>query len=339
MSNVEDKGGEIMKFSQYYPELNGKKQSELDFLDGLINKDVPFYIDPLLIEKQAGDWYAESARLLRNFFDTVFKCYREGRISEAEALLTNAREPNETRLGVSLGNPQGRGTSTEGLKEIFDNINRSGLLDDVIGDYKELNLYVEDFAEDRMSDLVTNILRGQLAEFTAEQGVMNNLNLTDEPIELGMGWDPDSSSWQPVISRALIPEGKLLLLIPKTIIVKKYLYSIGGYFSRTIYKWRQDYHVKNETNLSKRTYVKTRNEFKIEPPSQDVIDEIEIKGGGYKGKKDYAIDAIRQNRNLIIEFSRVVNHAVDGTNTNRLTDEEIMNTVEMIQGNEPQRLV
>lgn len=197
-------------------------------------------------------------------------------------------------------------------------------------------MYVEDFAEDRMSDLVTNILRGQLAEFTARQGVDQNLSLTEEPIELGMGWDPESSSWQPVISRALIVEGKLLLLIPKTIIVRKYLYSISGYFSKTIYKWRQEYHVNNETRLAKKKYIKTRNEYKIEPPSQKDIDEVEIKDAGYRNKKEYAIDAIRQDEHLIADFTRSVNFAVDGSNTNRLTDEEIANIVARIQGSKPQ---
>lgn len=329
MSKVVGKEGDYMKFTEHFG-LGELNQRKLDFLDGLIEKDVPFYIDPLLIEAQDGDWYTESTRIIRSFFDTIFNLYREGHINEANKLLIHAREPNETRLGVSQGISQGRGTSPERLVEIFDDIRSLGLLDDIINDYKEINLYVEDFAEDRMSDLVTNILRGKLAEYTINQSIIHNLPITENSIEIGMTWDVNTLKWKPVTTKALLINNNLLLLVPKSILVKKYLYTTDNFFSKSIYEWRQNHHVENKTSLSRSVYVKSRNEYVVRPPSQKEIDRIEIIGEGHS-KKDYAIYAARKNNQLIDIFTRRIGYAVDGTHSNRLTDEEIANIVEHLQ--------
>jgi len=224
-----------MKVSEHY-ELDGLTQSNLDFLDGLINKDVPLYIDPSQIEVQEGEWFKKSTSILNHFFETIFSLYRDDKVSEAESLLKNAHEPNETKLGVSQDGSRGRGTSPEKLIAIFNHIKTQRLLaDEVVTDYSDLCIFVKDFAEDRMSDLVTNILREQLADYTLEQSELHDLELTSEPIDIGVAWDMEKSNWKQVNKRALIQNGSLLLLVPKSIVVQKYLYTVEEFLSKTVF--------------------------------------------------------------------------------------------------------
>jgi hypothetical protein len=316
-----------MKFSEYFG-LDGLTQSDFDFLDGLIYKDLPLYIDPAQIEVQEGSWFEESARIVNSFFDTIFSLYREGKIAEADALLINAHEPNETRLGVSRDNPQGRGTSSEKLIEIFHHILDQGLLqDNIITSYNDLNIFVKDFAEDRMSDLVTNILREKLAEYTIEQSEIYGLPLTEEPIEIGVAWDMKNANWKRVNKRALFAEGSLLLLVPKSIVVQKYLYTVEDYLSSVVFSWRKKYHLENDTELVRKKYVKKYKRIISYPPSNELIREKEITGKGLTSK-EYAINASRENPDLINTFRRTINHTLRGTRSNRLSDEEITRIVD-----------
>ncbi|GIN89130.1 hypothetical protein J22TS1_01810 [Siminovitchia terrae] len=315
-----------MKYSEYF-ELEDVTQSDLDFLDGLINKDVPLYIDPSQIEVQEGEWYEESARIINSFFDRVFTLYRQGEKDRAEALLINAHEPNETKLGVSQENPQGRGTSSEKLIEVFRHVIDQGLLqDDLISNYSDLTIFVKDFAEDRMSDLVTNLLREKLAEYTIEQSDIYGLQLTNENVEIGVAWDIETLNWKTVNQRALMANGSLLLLVPKSIVVQKYLFTVEEYLSKAVFSWRKKYHLENDTELVRKKFVKKHDKIVSFPPSNEVIIEKEITNEGLT-RKEYAIKVTRAQNNLLPQFRGTIDHTLRGTYSNRLSDEELTRIV------------
>ncbi|MDQ0176006.1 hypothetical protein [Bacillus chungangensis] len=316
-----------MKFSEYF-ELEDVTQSDLDFLDGLIDKDVPLYIDPSQIEVQEGEWFKESTRIINSFFERVFTLYRAGEKEKAEALLINAHEPNETKLGVSQGNPQGKGTSPQKLIEIFNHITDQGLLrDDLINDYSDLTIYVKDFAEDRMSDLVTNLLREKLAEYTIKQSNIYGLELTEEPIDMGVAWDLEALNWKQVSQRALMENGSPLLLVPKSIVVQKYLYTVEEYLTTVVFSWRKNYHMDKDTELVRKKYVKVHKKIIPYPPSNEVLIEKEITDKNLT-RKEYAIKISKENSALIDQFRRAINHTLRGTRSNRLSDEELTQIVE-----------
>ncbi|MGM0940370.1 MAG: hypothetical protein ACQEWU_05270 [Bacillota bacterium] len=316
-----------MKFSEYF-ELDGLTQENLDFLDGLTEQDIPLYIDPAQIEVQEGEWFEHSARILNSFFEHILNLYREGNDREAEVLLVNAHEPNETRLGVSRDTPQGRGSSPEKLIEVFRYMREKALLENgLITNYNDLNIFVKDFAEDRMSDLVTNLLRGKLAEYTIEQSTIYGLELTEEPINIGVEWDLENLRWRDVNRRALMIDGELLLLVPKSIVVQKYLFSVGEFLAKTVFQWRKEYHLNNDTDLVRKKYVKKYDKTISYPPSNDLIVEKEITGQGLS-RKEYAINTSRENMDLIRGFRRTIDYTLRGLNSNRLSDEKIMEIVE-----------
>jgi hypothetical protein len=318
---------EIMKYSEYFG-LRSKNQKNLDFVDGLINKDTKLYIDPAQIEIQQGLWFEESSKVVNSFFDTIFSLYKDGNVREAEALLINAHEPNETRLGVSSGIPKGRGSSPEKLIEVFRQILNEKLLEDkLISNYTDLNIFVKDFAEDRMSDLITNIIREKLAEYTVHQSKLHGLPLSDMPIKIGVGWDSGNLVWKDVYQHALTVNGKLLLLVPKTIVVQKYLFTVEEYLSRVVFDWRKRYHIENDTNLVRKKFVKRENKTKSYGPSNKTLIQKEIKDFGLT-RKEYAALVSKDNLNLISDFRRINNYALIGTRTNRLNDEQLEAIVE-----------
>ncbi|MEK5336097.1 hypothetical protein NSS92_08555 [Bacillus sp. FSL M8-0166] len=315
-----------MKFSQYF-ELEDLTQSDLDFLDGLIDKDVPLYIDPSQIDVQEEDWFQESSAIINSFFDQIFNLYRNDNKAGAEALLINAHEPNETKLGVSRGFSKGKGTSPEKLIEVFNHIIDQGLLaEDLITNYTDLNIFVKDFAEDRMSDLVTNLLREKLAEYTIEQSEIYGLELTPEPIEIGVAWDIETLSWKQVRTRALIVKDKLLLLVPKSIVVQRYLYSVEEYLTKSVYIWRKQYHLDNDTPLVRKKFVKKHKKIVPFPPKNETIIKNEITDEGLT-RKEYAIKSTLANRGLIRNFRDTIGHTLRGTNNNRLSDEALTQIV------------
>ncbi len=316
-----------MKYSEYFG-LGELTQVDLDFLDGLVDKDVPLYIDPSQIQVQEGEWYEESAQIIYSFFETVFSLYREGENKKAESLLINAHEPNETKLGVSQGSPQGKGTSSEKLIEVFRHVIDQGLLrDELINEYNDLTIFVKDFAEDRMSDLVTNLIREKLAEYTIHQSEIYGLELTEEPVKIGVSWDIETLNWKEVKQRALYVDGELLLFVPKSIVVESYLYNVEEYLSKTIFVWRKKYHLENETNLVRKKFVKKHDKEVSYPPSNDVLVTKEINDMNLS-RKEYAINMSLENSNLVEDFRRLINHTLRGTRSNQLSDEELTRIVD-----------
>ncbi|QPW59057.1 hypothetical protein IRP63_14595 (plasmid) [Clostridium botulinum] len=137
--------------------------ANLDFIDIDVKNDTELFIEPTLIEALEGKWYKECSNLIDNFFDNLFSEYSNGNKTRILELLDCAHEPNETRLGwgdkrsIKKG---GRGNTANNLYDIFEEIVNSNLLKNgLIETPMDLCVFVHDFAEDGMSDLVTNIIK------------------------------------------------------------------------------------------------------------------------------------------------------------------------------------
>lgn len=96
----------------------------------------------------------------------------------------------------------------------------------------DLPLLIPYFAEDGLSDSLTNILHEQLNKFTLQQmkkyGVESNESL------LFWTWDRKESCWKEIERPSYCVSGQELLVVPKHIVRKKYLFSINQYFNRII---------------------------------------------------------------------------------------------------------
>jgi hypothetical protein len=205
-----------MRISEIYG-LN-KSQAELDFIDVDLNSDLSLFIDPQFLSNRNDRWSLEATRTVRSFFQNLVTLLASGNIEAAKEHFNNLGEPNETCLGLSRGNPQGRGVGPEDTIKIFENIKsskamQSGLVDDL----EDCVIFVENFAKDKLSDMTTNIIRKHLIEYTKEQCILWGIPLTPSTPS-GSFWDRSRTTWDNIYTEMLVINSKRYLLVPKSIV-------------------------------------------------------------------------------------------------------------------------
>jgi hypothetical protein len=146
---------------------------------------------------------------------------------------SHLREPKETFLGVSRGVPRGRGVGQGQAQQLIAAIRQSrayatGLLTDL----SEMALYVEGVDKDKISDLTTNIIRGLLVEYTAQQCEIHeikNQRYIGPPM-----WDITRSNW---VSRDVsLPriEDQPVLLVPEYIVRRRLSLDSQEFYNKQI---------------------------------------------------------------------------------------------------------
>ena len=297
-----------MNFTEYFNIDVEDGHASLDFIDIDINDDTKLFLEPTLIECVDDEWYKICAEKINSFFDELFFQYEINNKKNILELLDCAHEPNETKLG--LGSKEsikkgGRGNTAEKLYEVFSEIIDKKLLDKgLVKNPMDLCVFVHDFAEDGMSDLVTNIIRKELNEFTINQCEKHGVELEDKLLNIGKSWNNETKSWEDVIERALTINGKCVLLVPKNIVRRKYIYSVEQYMSRKILEHRQNYHVINDTSLVEHTTDKNGNDI-IKKPSKKLVRREDV---GDTPTKDYAVDYTFENPDLIKDYRKEVKY-------------------------------
>ncbi len=102
-----------------------KAQSQLDFVDIPLDTDIELYVDPYALHVSPVDWLRTCGDLVANYFELLIQTLRDQNQAKAMGLLSNLREPNETRLGQSKGSPSGRGWGRVQAKQLYDRLSRS----------------------------------------------------------------------------------------------------------------------------------------------------------------------------------------------------------------------
>lgn len=202
-----------------------------EFIDVVVNDDNLLFIDPLLIEIAGDEWCQEANAAIKSFFDEFYKAYREENMVKKKTLLSHAGEQNGTRLGYGRGN-NGKGNTVNGLLEIFAPLEQ--LLPEIstMKRAEDLPLLIPDFAEDGLSDLLTNILHEQLNKYTLQQ--MKKYGMESKESLLFWTWDVKDLCWKKIERLSYCVDGQELLVVPKRIVRKKYLFSTSQYFNRII---------------------------------------------------------------------------------------------------------
>lgn len=213
-------------FSKHSP-----KHKDIAFINSYVNRDVKLFIDPVLIQIYKSSFCDKVRSKLNDFFNELFIAYYDTKDeSRKKYLLKHAREINDSHLGYAT--EYGHGNSEEGLYEIFKGI------DDYINGTKlhrtyELALFVPGFAEDGMSDLITNILYKELSEFTKEQCDKYGYKTCKCPKDRYY-WDDTTHSWQKYYGESMIIENEICVLIPKEIVQSRYRFTADNYLRSVI---------------------------------------------------------------------------------------------------------
>lgn len=205
-----------MRVTDYYS--LGVTQAEVDFVDVDVKNDVRLFVDPQAFISLPSPWAHECVALVQDFFERVVIAIRNDDLTLAHHMLSSLREPNDTHLGLSKAQSRGTALGDGFADKIMESLTasraaESGLLQDL----EDTALLVQGIDRDRISDIVTNLIRDQLLDFTTE--VCDYYGIpTVNAVASGPMWQPETSNWQERYVRRPIAEGVPLLLVPKSIV-------------------------------------------------------------------------------------------------------------------------
>lgn len=190
-------------------------QANLDFVDIDLSKDIPLYVDPYAIQIRHDEWSGRCGDHIRSYFNELLFALRSNNVARANHLLSHLHEPNETCLGVSRGTPSGRGVGEHKASMLADAlVNSKAFQSGLLTDMSEAELFVHGIGRDTISDLTTNILRGLLAEYTAEQCELHSVP-TQSIRSLGPAWSVERNDWVAQAYNLPTYNGRSILLVPK----------------------------------------------------------------------------------------------------------------------------
>lgn len=216
--------------------LNISSHSEIEFVDTVLSKDTTVFIDPCLIEINQAPWCVRANRIICSFFDKFYQLYRSEIDNQDELLkfFSHAHEINATKLGYGETGNNGKAKTAEGMVETFSEV--SNLLKGNIELEKsyDLPVFIDGFAEDCLSDLLTNILFKELVEFTVNQCKKYGIEVSEKTNKNHYYWDEQKNDWSRYEGPCWYVDNQLILLVPKNIVRHRYYTTVNQYFGRVI---------------------------------------------------------------------------------------------------------
>lgn len=314
-----------MKKNQKISELLENKvvsQKKLDYPNLNTLGDHPLFLDPILIlgKSNTSTFAKKCWDTLEDYFSTLFKEIEQGTFSVKSPTLQNLTEKNPYRLGYSEVNPQGNGCSPEMIYTLFTRIGVNHLKElvekGIIASPMDIALYVKNFSEDRLSDLISNVLFKHFIEFTnilAQKSI--NASTLKYSNEIGFSWDEKTHTWVKFNYKQLLDQnGEPVILVHKNFVTDEYKYNARRFFQGIVLAHLQE-EKKRELNLEKRPSKKSLHRN---------LQKQFGKGNFYK--KDFIIDYILEQKNLELakKFRKDnINGAMGSNYLGYLSDEKL----------------
>jgi len=280
-----------MKISQIY-NLN-KQQYELDFVDIDINDELPLFLDAYIFSVKDDLWSKKCNSIIEDFFRKVIEYIKLDQKEELQKICTPLSEPNETCLGYSNGEPKGAFKSVEDIINIFLRLyelqKENSNVSDVIKTLSDMKIYIKGVGNDTISDIITNLIRLQLIDYTNQQCEIHNIKTTRK--KSLPYWNNITSQWETIDDiQQLIIQDKRKLLVPKNIV-----------FLEKHYTFKKDYFVQHDV-----LDFLTERELRI-PKSPLIQYKVpkgdQIQGDPYVTKKDIRERDDVDNKDFLLEFS------------------------------------
>lgn len=240
------------------------KQSELDFIDIDIDNDTRLFLDPYFISRCEFPLANKMYSTIKNFFEYLLELLRTGNITKAKEIFSYLGEPNETCLGMSKGNVNGSGIGPINSEKIINSLLTSkALKSNLITDIEDCKIFIDGVDRDRVSDMVTNIIRKHLNDYTIQQCKFWNIELLNFPAS-NYFWNPETRSWEYLEDEGLFIEGKRILLVPKRIVSYTSKYTPEIYYKQFALEYKRNEHLRFQTELVR--YRKPKKGEKIGQP-------------------------------------------------------------------------
>lgn len=265
-------------------------------------------MDPYVIQALQDRFCAEARKCINSFFHEVFNACREHNNKRLRRLLEYASEPNETNLGMKSISDYGKGATAKELiglfLEFYKIVNRNPNIEN---NPLALCMYIQNFDKDKMSDLITNIIRKLLYIFTVEQSAVWGIPLKSDEILIGHYWDYNDLSWNELYGQPLSVEHKNILLVPKSIVRSHYVFNVECFIKQYILKTVQKDHVDQNTDMcSIKEYADGRRI--IVPPTRKDLYKREVHGTVHK---KYAFSYSSANKSSEDEFIKDIRKRIN----------------------------
>ena len=251
-----------LRFSEHFQ--IGKTQAELDFVDIVSDEDLPLFIDPYTFSVRNDAWSEQCNNDIVSYFQALIDHIRAARENDALRLLGGLSEPNETCLGVSRGRPSGRGVGGLQAKQLYDALNHSQAAQTgTLSSLSECELYVEGIGPDKISDLTTNIIRGNLIRYTQEQCRLHGINLHGT-VASGRLWSAARQAWTQDMVPLPVIQGKKIVLVPKASVRWSPAIDHRTFYNHFVLNFLQMEHIEAHSGLVHTLRSGMRRVFKTE---------------------------------------------------------------------------
>lgn len=252
-----------------------KSQYELDFYDFDASMDTFKFFDPYYISKSDNAFLKECNEYITSFFNNFLYFLENGYEAQALALFSHLGEMNEICLGMSKGTPTGKGVGSIDAQKIFKAIKESvAFKNGTINTIADLRLFIYGIDKDKVSDMVANIIKIPLIEYTKTQCQLYNIALTHS--ETGYFWD--KTKWDRKLDDLLIINNKVYYLYPCELITSAKYFSANEFFRNYILDYLQQKHLSENSHLVRETRDRNGKIVNRRVFKKDIINDIERKG-------------------------------------------------------------
>lgn len=247
------------------------RQEDVDFIIPFLDEDVPFYIDPFLLWKSPSQQDNSLHLNVINSFNFLGYQYLKGDKGCIDILI-NCSECNEIGLGTSKsksGKKIGQKISNEILSLYRDipQVKQSGFIH-----FEEIQLFVDNIAEDRISDITANFIKSFLIDYTIDQ--CEKVNIPIEKVSIDYFDNKINKFITDTVYLPLNPNTKnSMLFVPKrwirhtTFINYKNYYK--EYFSPTVLKEGEKQGRVKVLNFNRHNYDMVQTYTKIKERQQN----------------------------------------------------------------------
>lgn len=206
---------------------------------------------------------------------------------------------------MGYGNGEnGHGCTPEELMNIFRQLETLIDEDIELDKFNYFTIFLRRFAEDHLSDMLTNILFFQLNQFTIEQCNRLGIQLSSRTDKTYYHWTKEFN-WTRYNGECLLIDNKLILLVPKNIVQHRYPFSASDFFKKEISKVIQE-------ELS--SYV---NGKKVKPTKKKIYEDVRNEGFDYLQKD---IEYLKRRSEYLSNYNRYLEESYINED-HTLTDE------------------
>ena len=201
------------------PLLPHISQYEVDFVIPRIGVDMPLGIDPFLLFKSRDPEYRKLHQILIGVFNAGIDALRRGAHVEAQRVF-DFPEVAEIGLGYTQKSRRGSGVGAHLSRLIIETLLGSPALQERgVRHVEEMQLVSAGIGPDRISDIVANILKRFLIQYTQRQCAIWNI-----PVNYGVPvhhiYDEPSHSWEDSFEDlpVSVADGSPILLVPRRLV-------------------------------------------------------------------------------------------------------------------------